>query len=91
MSAAAGWIEHGVEDGEDVLYLEGAWRLSNLTAIVSALRSLGLRASRFVLDGSRLEALDTAAGFTLYSYLVRLGCTEATVRPRGFDPRHGGS
>ena len=57
---------------------------------MSALRSLGLHSSRFVLDGSRLESLDTAAGFTLYTYLVRLGCTEATVRPRGFDPRHGG-
>ena len=40
MSAAAGWIEHVVEGGEDVLYLEGAWRLANLKAIVSALRSL---------------------------------------------------
>jgi phospholipid/cholesterol/gamma-HCH transport system permease protein len=90
LSAAAGWIEHVVEGGEDVLYLEGAWRLANLKAIVSALRSLGLHSSRFVLDGSRLESLDTAAGFTLYTYLVRLGCTEATVRPRGFDPRHGG-
>jgi phospholipid/cholesterol/gamma-HCH transport system permease protein len=90
LSAAAGWIEHGVEDGEDVLYLKGAWRLSNLTAIVGALRSLELRQSRFVLDGSRLEALDTAAGFTLYRYLVGLGCTEATVKARGFDPRHVG-
>ena len=60
MSTAAGWIEHEVEDGADVLYLAGAWRLSNLTAIVPALRSLKLRAGRFVLDGSRLEELDTA-------------------------------
>jgi len=89
MSAAAGWIEHEVEDGADVLYLEGAWRLSNLSAIVRALRSLKLRASaRFVLDGSRLEALDTAAGFTLYSHLSILGCTEAMVEERGFDRRH---
>ena len=59
MSAAAGWIEHVVEGGEDVLYLEGAWRLANLKAIVSALRSLGLHSSRFVLDGSRLESPTT--------------------------------
>jgi phospholipid/cholesterol/gamma-HCH transport system permease protein len=88
MSAAAGWIEHEVEDGADVLYLKGAWRLSNLSAIARALRSLKLRASRFVLDGSRLEALDTAAGFTLYSHLARLGCTEVMVEERDFDPRH---
>jgi phospholipid/cholesterol/gamma-HCH transport system permease protein len=88
LSAAAGWIEHVVEDGADVLYLKGAWRLANLTSIVRALRALQLRANRFVLDGSRLEALDTAAGFTLYTHLVRLGCTEATVLPRRFDVRH---
>jgi phospholipid/cholesterol/gamma-HCH transport system permease protein len=90
LSATAGWIEHVVEQGEDVLYLKGAWRLANLRAIVAALRSLQLRSSRFVLDGSRLDALDTAAGFMLYSYLVRLGCTESTVRPRGFDASHAG-
>lgn len=89
MSAAAGWIEHEVEDGADVLYLKGAWRLANLAAIVRALRSLKLHASpRFVLDGSRLEALDTAAGFTLYSHLSGLGCTEAMIGARGFEQRH---
>jgi phospholipid/cholesterol/gamma-HCH transport system permease protein len=90
LSATASWIEHVVEQGEDVLYLKGAWRLANLRAIVAAMRSLQLRSSRFVLDGSRLDALDTAAGFMLYSYLVRLGCTESTVRPRGFDASHAG-
>ena len=89
MSAAAGWIEHEFEDGADVLYLKGAWLLSNLTAIVADLRSLRLRAGeRFVLDGSRLEALDTAAGFTLYSHLSGLGCTEAMVAERRFEERH---
>jgi phospholipid/cholesterol/gamma-HCH transport system permease protein len=89
MSTAAGWIEHEVEDGADVLYLKGAWRLSNLAAIWEALRSLELRASRqFMLDGSRLETLDTAAGFTLFRHLAALGCTESMVRARGFDPRH---
>ena len=85
---AVGWIEHEVEEGADVLVLRGTWRLSNLSAIVDALRSLRLRANRFVLDGSRLEALDTAAGFTLYSHLAFLGCTEAMVEERGFGPRH---
>jgi phospholipid/cholesterol/gamma-HCH transport system permease protein len=89
MSTAVGWIEHEVEDGADVLYLKGAWRLSNLAAIWDALRSLELRASQqFMLDGSRLETLDTAAGFTLFRHLAALGCTESMVRARAFDPRH---
>ena len=89
MSTVAGWIEHEVEDGADVLYLRGVWRLSNLAAISNALRSLKLRASPgFMLDGSRLEALDTAAGFTLFNHLAALGCNESMVSARGFDQRH---
>ena len=89
MSAAAGWIEHAVENGADVLYLKGVWRLPNLAAIWQALRSLPLRGSRpFMLDGSRLEALDTAAGFTLFRHLAELGCSEAMVGVRAFDLRH---
>jgi len=82
-------LEHGIEDGTSVLYLSGVWRLSNLGAIVDALRSLKLDAGRtFVLDGSRLEALDTAAGFTLFRHLAGLGCSESMVSGRGFDQRH---
>jgi phospholipid/cholesterol/gamma-HCH transport system permease protein len=89
MATAAGWIEHEVEDGADVLYLKGAWRLSNLAAIARALRALKLRASPcFLLDGSGLETLDTAAGFTLFSHLAALGCNESMVSARGFDQRH---
>jgi len=89
MGTVAGWIEHEVEDGADVLYLRGVWRLSNLAAISNALRSLKLRASPgFMLDGSRLEALDTAAGFTLFNHLAALGCNESMVSARGFDQRH---
>lgn len=77
MSTAAGWIEHEVENGADVLYLKGAWRLANLAAIWDALRSLELHASKqFMLDGSKLEALDTAAGFTLFRHLAALGWME---------------
>ncbi len=89
MDTAAGWIQQEVEDGTSVLYLTGAWRLSNLAAISDALRSLGLRVSKsFILDGSRLQELDTAAGFTLYRHLADLGCTQAMVSVRGFDGRH---
>jgi phospholipid/cholesterol/gamma-HCH transport system permease protein len=41
-----------------------------------------------VLDGSRLETLDTAAGFVLLKHLADAGCTRAMVTGRGFDPRY---
>jgi phospholipid/cholesterol/gamma-HCH transport system permease protein len=89
MSLTGGWIEHKVEEGASVLYLTGAWRLPHLAAIAEALGSLRLRLEgRFVLDGSRLTALDTAAGFTLFRHLSVLGCTESMVSARAFDPRH---
>ena len=84
-----GWIEHRIEEGAAVLYLTGAWRLADLKAIADALGALRLRLEeRFILDGSRLVELDTAAGFTLFRYLSGLGCTQAMVSVRGFDPRH---
>ena len=87
--SATPWIERSVEGDASVLYLNGAWRLPNVAAISDALRALGLRGqTRFVVDGSRLEALDTAAGFVLLRHLADIGCTPATVSGRGFDPRH---
>lgn len=89
MSQTDAWIEHKIENEANVLYLTGAWRLAHLPAIAQALQSLRLRLEKgFVLDGSRLTELDTAAGFTLFRYLAALGCTEAMVSARGMDPRH---
>jgi phospholipid/cholesterol/gamma-HCH transport system permease protein len=89
MSLPPLWIEYQVEDGTDVLYLRGAWRLANLAAIWDELGELRLGASRhFTLDGSRLESLDTAAGFILYRHLGLLGCSESMVAARGFEQRH---
>jgi phospholipid/cholesterol/gamma-HCH transport system permease protein len=90
MDATERWIEHRVEEGESVLYLAGPWRLPHLAGITEALGALPRRTeNRCVLDGGRLTDLDTAAGFTLFRHLAALGCTEATVRARRFDPRHG--
>lgn len=87
--SATSWIERKAEDDADVLYLAGVWRLPNVAAISDALDTLGLQGqNRFVLDGSRLEALDTAAGFVLLRHLADIGCTQSTVSARGFDPRH---
>jgi len=89
MSEAGRWIHHEVEAGTQVLYLAGVWRLSNLIAISDALRTLSLAArAHFVLDGSRLQELDTAAGFILYRHLAAMGCTEAMVSARRFNPKH---
>ena len=86
---SSSWIERRVEDDSDVLYLTGVWRLANVAAIAGRLRELGLHArTRFVLDGSKLETLDTAAGFILLSHLADAGCTQAMVSARGFDPRY---
>lgn len=82
----AAFIERAVEDGTDVLYLAGAWRLQNVPAIAEALRRLSLQArSAFVVDGTRLESLDTAAAFVLLRHLAGLGCKPSTLRARGFD------
>ncbi len=81
-------VEHKEEGGASVLYLSGAWRLAHLPAISRALEALRPRVEKVVLDGSRLQELDTAAGFILFRHLARLGCTESTVSARGFDERH---
>jgi phospholipid/cholesterol/gamma-HCH transport system permease protein len=86
---AADWIGRQVEGDTSVLYLTGVWRLPNVPAIDAALHTLQLRApDHFVVDGSRLEALDTAAGFVLLRHLADIGCAQALVTPRGFDPKH---
>jgi phospholipid/cholesterol/gamma-HCH transport system permease protein len=86
---SSSWIERSVEDDSDVLYLAGVWRLANVAAIESRLRELDLHPrTRFVLDGSRLETLDTAAGFILLKHLAGVGCTRSMVSARGFDPRY---
>ena len=91
MSEGSGWIHHEVEEGTNVLYLSGVWRLTNLSAIAAALRTLRPAGRAcFVLDGSRLTELDTAAGFILYSHLAAMGCDESTVSARGFDEKHRG-
>jgi phospholipid/cholesterol/gamma-HCH transport system permease protein len=83
------FVEHRVEEGTPVLYLAGAWRLAHLEAIARSLEALRLRLEeRYIIDGSRLRELDTAAGFTLFRSLANVGCTETMVSTRGFDARH---
>ena len=82
-------IREVVEDGLRVLYLNGAWRLTNLVCIRDALRDLAVTGNRpIVLDGAGLDDLDTAAAFTLLRQLAHKGCSEAAISTRRFEPRH---
>jgi phospholipid/cholesterol/gamma-HCH transport system permease protein len=81
----AAFIERAAENGGEVLYLAGAWRLQNVPAISEALRGLSPgKQGPFVVDGSRLESLDTAAAFILLRHLGSLGCQPSMLSPRGF-------
>lgn len=85
---AASWIERREEDNACVLYLTGAWRLPNAADISDALGLLLPQPqNRFIVDGSRLEALDSATGFLLLRRLADIGCTPASVSTREIDPR----
>jgi phospholipid/cholesterol/gamma-HCH transport system permease protein len=78
-----------VEEAANVLSLTGSWRLASLPAISDALRALPLRGELpCVLDGSGLQELDTAAGFTLLRQLATLGVDEPAVTLRAFAGRH---
>ncbi|WP_157730943.1 hypothetical protein [Variovorax sp. HW608] len=81
--AAGRWIDGTREDGATVLYLQGAWRLPYLHAVTDEIESLPLSPQQpCILDGSRLETLDTATVFVLLIRLVAVGYTRATVSLR---------
>lgn len=87
MSASAITIEYAVEQDAAVLHLAGAWRLRCVPAIVATLRALVLpRTDRVIVDGSRLESIDTAGAFLLLARLMELG--SSPVEQRRFDGRH---
>jgi len=86
---ASAWVDHKAVGGEEVLFLRGVWRLPDVAGIRDELAGLALRPPlRCVLDGSALEALDTAGGFVLMRYLDEIGCADAVAAGRGFEPRH---
>ena len=61
-------LECKVEAGTAILHLCGAWRLRSLSDVVAALRGFILpRTESVVLDGSRLDSIDTAGGFLLFN------------------------
>jgi len=78
-----------VENGANVLYLSGRWRLSNIAALTDTLRDLKLgRGAGCVLDGSRLAELDTSAAFLLLRRLSESGAVESIVATRAMSDSH---
>lgn len=89
MSHETPWITHAAEAGKNILFLTGPWRLANLVPISNAIHALRIDVAReLMLDGSRLEELDSAACFAIYGYLVGLGYDDKTVSVRLFQEKH---
>lgn len=83
------WIEQTREGDTTVLWLQGTWRLPYLSGVSAEIGALRLPAKQpCVLDGSRLEALDTATVWVLLRRLVAAGYTQATVGMREVQERH---
>ena len=80
MAEAPRWIAPDLESGANVLYLQGRWRLAHVPGIANEVAALRLAGDHCVLDGSRLEELDTAAGFILLRRLAELGCIRSEER-----------
>jgi len=88
MAEAPCWIAPELESGANVLYLQGRWRLAHVPGIAAEVAALRLAGDHCVLDGSRLEELDTAAGFVLLRRLAELGCIARTVEVRQMAEAH---
>ncbi|HEY2561842.1 MAG TPA: ABC transporter permease, partial [Caldimonas sp.] len=81
-------MQLAVENGANVLYLSGRWRLSNIAALTDTLRGLKLDDTGCVLDGSRLAELDTSAAFLLLHRLSEGGTVESMVTTRAMSESH---
>lgn len=69
------------------LSLRGAWRLADLAAIDRALRATRLPA-QVILDGKRLESIDTASAWLLAEALRARGANPAEVELSDFSDTH---
>jgi phospholipid/cholesterol/gamma-HCH transport system permease protein len=83
------WIDHALQDGVNLLRLQGHWRLASLPELVEQIRALRPSPDLpCVLDGSGLQELDTSAGFMLFTDLCSRGFQGSNIALRGMDPRH---
>ncbi len=89
MSTSPVAVECQVEAGTAIVCLAGAWRLRSLGAVAAALRGFALpRTDQVVLDGTRLESIDTAGGFLLLDRLADFGFQPAAIGKRHFGAEH---
>lgn len=82
------WIAPELENGANVLYLQGRWRLAHAQDIAAEVGALRFAGDHCILDGRRLEEMDTAAGFLLMRRLAELGCIAGTVEVRQMSQAH---
>jgi phospholipid/cholesterol/gamma-HCH transport system permease protein len=87
------WIEE--HDGQVVLHLGGAWRLSGLSELSrqlcgpgAPLQAVASHAVPTAVDGSQLTAIDTAAALLLLDTLAEAGGDPQALTLRHFDARH---
>ncbi len=89
MSDRATALDCKVEGDATVLYVAGARRLRDVPAIRRALSATAIpRGDRYILDGSELDAVDTAGGFVLLRQLAELGYPPSAGAERRFDAKH---
>ena len=85
MSPADAGLEARSEDGAVILHLAGAWRLRTVPVLLEALRRVSPAGARVVLDGSRLDSIDTVGGFLLLRHLAAQGCPASAITERNFE------
>ena len=89
MTSAAPRAEWRIDNDAPVLYVAGPWRLHDLPAIARVLSAAGPPSTAgCVIDGSGIEAIDTAGGFVLLKCLTDAGYPVGDGCFRGLDARH---
>ena len=86
------WIERADEAGTCVYFLQGPWRLAHAAPLDQQIRALpalpAVAGAACVLDGSRLQSLDTATGFLLLQRLQELGLSGEGIAMRAMRRQH---
>lgn len=73
------------------VHLQGNWRLNQLNPLSGALKLPDLNklsGRQWMIDGSRLESIDTAASLLLYRRLQAAGVSPDDIELTGFSASH---
>ena len=88
MDAAESRVRIEKRDGRTTLLLQGAWRVVSLPEIDAALDALKPTERIDVLDGARVEALDTAGALALLRFVQSTGANPAKTPREHFTAKH---